>query len=139
MKQLQLLDEDKECTKNKSFVMLHKQGKFYNCFNEDAIIMHYLFGYKIIKDNLTGFPETSLVKVLNKLESEKISYEIIYKDRDSVIKNYGNINKYKIILGKSLEYQKISERVKLIQDKVALIQDKEVLEKILKGIENGLW
>lgn len=34
---------------------IRKNGLFYEVFNEDAKILHYLFGYKI-KDNRVSFP-----------------------------------------------------------------------------------
>ena len=39
--------------------------------------MNLLFGYKVLKDGLCGFPDNSLSKVLNTLEDAKISYQII--------------------------------------------------------------
>lgn len=47
----------------------------------DAYIMNLLFGYKVLKDGLCGFPDNSLSKVLNTLEEAKISYQIIEVDK----------------------------------------------------------
>lgn len=68
---------------NKDYLLIFKNGKFYNVYNDDAFIFHYLFNYKILKDDKSGFPETGLVKVINTLDNEKINYQIIYKDRKS--------------------------------------------------------
>ena len=43
--------------------------------------MNLLFGYKVLKDGLCGFPDNSLSKVLNTLEDAKISYQIIEVDK----------------------------------------------------------
>lgn len=32
-------------------ITLYKIGKFYNTYNDSAIILNYLFGYKILIDN----------------------------------------------------------------------------------------
>ena len=44
----------------KDTLVLIKNGKFYNAYKDDAIIMSYLFGYKINKDNKCAFPEKCL-------------------------------------------------------------------------------
>lgn len=43
---------------------IRKNGLFYDVFNEDVIILHYLFGYKI-KDNRVSFPNNALFMSLN--------------------------------------------------------------------------
>ena len=56
---------------NKDLLLIFKSGRFYNTYGDDSIILNYLFGYKIIKENKVGFPINSLVKVLNTLEDKK--------------------------------------------------------------------
>lgn len=73
-------------TSDKNFLLIFKNGKFYNVYNDDAFIFYYLFGYKILKDDKVGFPESGLVKVLNTIEDKKINYQIIYKDRNPIVK-----------------------------------------------------
>lgn len=74
-------------TNVKSFLILYKNhGKFYQCRDMDAYIMNLLFGYKVLKDGLCGFPDNSLSKVLNTLEDAKISYQIIEVDKNPTIK-----------------------------------------------------
>ena len=41
---------------------MRKSGLFYETFDEDAVIMHYLFNYKNI-DERVAFPTNSLDKV----------------------------------------------------------------------------
>ncbi len=54
-------------------IKLHKSGKFYHTFSNDAIILHHLLGYRIVDSKGgVGFPETSLSKVLNTLEDNKV-------------------------------------------------------------------
>lgn len=56
--------------------------------------MNTLFGYKVLKGDVSGFPDTSINKVVNTLEDANISYQIIDVDKDPVIKDYGKINTY---------------------------------------------
>ena len=35
----------------KDTLLCFKSGVFYNCNNKDAVILNYLLGYKIIKNN----------------------------------------------------------------------------------------
>ena len=59
---------------------LYKTGKFYNSFNDDGIIIHYLLGYKYVDYKKSiGFPESALNKVKEVLEKNKLSYKIYEK------------------------------------------------------------
>lgn len=117
--------------------MIFKNGKFYNVYHDDAIIFNYLFEYKIIeKDNKTGFPETGLTKVLNKLDELKINYEIIYKDQNPITKKFSNLNQYHRILSKSLNYQDLKTRINRIIDIINNIDDIDIINDILNAIEN---
>lgn len=55
---------------NQNYVIIRKTGLFYNVFDNDAEILHYLLHYKII-DNRVGFPANALHKVKNILEDKK--------------------------------------------------------------------
>ena len=62
-------------------IELRKSGKFYNCFGDDAIIIHHLMKYKIVPSKGgVGFPESAYNKVINILEDNKISYRVYEKD-----------------------------------------------------------
>ena len=63
-------------------IFIKGSGKFYNLYNDDALIINYLLNYKIIKNNTCGFPECALNKVINEIEKVKISY---------VVQEMGNI------------------------------------------------
>ena len=69
-------------------IFIKGSGKFYNLYNDDALIINYLLNYKIIKNNTCGFPECALNKVINEIEKVKISY---------VVQEMGNIIEEKII------------------------------------------
>ena len=54
-------------------VVIRKVGGFYSAFDDDAIIISYLAGYKIVSGRC-GFPINSLNKVTNLLGDNKINY-----------------------------------------------------------------
>lgn len=124
--------------KYKEYVVLLKSGIFYECFNDDISIMYSLFSYKI-KNNgnnyVVGFPSSSLTKVLNTLEKNKINYIII--DDNSVV------DKYKTNKNRYLEYIVDINKLMYINMKIELIYKKlqenilnNNIEKILIEIEN---
>lgn len=126
-----------ELNKEKT-LQLYKIGNFYNIYGDDAIILNYLFGYKILIDGKVGFPESALIKVINTIEDKKIDYQIINKDGNDVIKKYGNFNSYNKILKQALEYRNIKSRVERIQELINNVNDITILEKIIGVIENEL-
>lgn len=123
---------------NEKTLQLYKIGKFYNIYGDDAIILNYLFGYKILIDGKVGFPESALIKVINTIEDKKIDYQIINKDGNDVIKKYGNFNSYNKILKQALEYRNIKSRVERIQELINNVNDITILERIIGVIENEL-
>ena len=68
----------------------------------DAEILNYLFDYQVIKDK-AGFPDNAIDKVISRLDKENISYQVVYTDKNPIIKNYENNNYFKI-------YEKIKEK-----------------------------
>lgn len=119
-----------------NLVKIFKSGKFYNAFGDDGIIIHYLVGYKyVVYKNSVGFPESSIIKVKNALEKEKISYEVY--DKDKRLEKYEGISKnYKSVLKRSLEKLEMENRINRLQDRIDNI-DLEDLEKIVEGLEDA--
>lgn len=76
----------------KKYLKLRKQGKFYCSFDDDAYVMHSIFGYKI-SNGRVGFPSESLGKVINTLDNSKVDYVVIEKDKE-VMKNTFSKNNY---------------------------------------------
>lgn len=126
-----------ELNKDKT-LQLYKIGKFYNIYGDGAIILNYLFGYKILIDGKVCFPESALIKVINTIEDKKIDYQIINKDGNDVIKKYGNFNNYNKVLKQALEYRGIKSRVEHIQELINNVSDITILEKIIGVIEEEL-
>ena len=126
-----------ELNKDKT-LQLYKIGKFYNIYGDGAIILNYVFGYKILIDGKVGFPESALIKVINTIEDKKIDYQIINKDGNDVIKKYGNFNNYNKILKQALEYRNIKSRIERIQELINNVNDVTILERIIGVVEDEL-
>ena len=93
-------------------------GAFYNCFGKDAYILSYLFKYRIKKDNqvaMCGFPKGGMVKIMAKLEQQKINYLMIDTRNNYDVDykmDFKNINTYEEKLEKAKRYVKIRKKQK---------------------------
>ena len=59
----------------KKYLKLYKNGKFYNAFGDDGIIIHYLLGYKYLEyKNSVGFPVSAYNKVIGRLRKMEIPF-----------------------------------------------------------------
>ncbi len=76
-------------------VKLRKQGKFYTAYEDDALALSEITGYRVVNGRL-GFPVNSLGKVSELLNDSKVNYKIIEKDKeiDKMIFPKNNYNKY---------------------------------------------
>ncbi len=120
------------------FVELRKSGKFYNVFGDDALVVHYLTGYKIVAEKGgVGFPETAYNKVINALEDAEVSYRVYEKNDLKEEKNFKKINNYKGILKKGLNVLSIEERFQKIEQKIKGLNAKE-LDRVLEAIEDAI-
>ena len=103
-------------------------------------MFNYLFEYKIIQNGKTykcGFPDSSLIKIIDRLDEFKISYQIIYRGKNPHVKDYKKINqysKYKLI---ALQKIDIKERIDTLIEKIKLL-DNEKAKEIMKKIERCL-
>lgn len=124
---------------NDNRCILIKNGYFYQVFNNDALIIKYLFDFKItyLNDDIkrVGFPKTNIDKVINKLDDEKINYTVI-DDVDNIIdKEYDNNNYNKILnivigeyeMNKRLDYIISQIRKKANNDNIILDRIEELL------------
>lgn len=108
---------------------------FYNSFNIDAYILNFLLGFKVLDSGKCGFPESSLVKVLDLLDEKKIDYQIIYTYQEPTIKEFGKLNKYKHFYDIAINNMDKKKRIDLLIEKISNANSDEV-EKILKVLEN---
>ncbi len=120
------------------FIELYKNdGKFITCYNDDAYILHSIFGYKLVgegKNDKLGFPSTVIDKIIDKLDSLSINYEIYYKKELKSSKDFKKKNNYQKYLEQGLLQVEIDKKVDLIKYKLSRLDLKDVnkeLEKIL--------
>lgn len=120
------------------FIELYKNdGRFITCYNDDAYILHSIFGYKLVgegKNDKLGFPSTVIDKIIDKLDSLSINYEIYYKKELESSKDFKKKNNYRKYLEQGLLQVEIDKKVDLIKYKLSRLDLKEVnkeLEKIL--------
>ena len=114
-----------------NIIKIRRSGTFYSIYDDDCYILYYLLNYQII-NNKVGFPKSALNKVINKLEENKISYEVIGEDNNN---NFKNLNKYLkfVRLGKE-KYEKDTNYKDLVE-KVKKISP-EKLDRILETISS---
>ena len=93
--------------KYKDYIILVKSGNFWNCFFGDAVIIHFITGYKIV-NNKVGFPSKVLNKVLNKIGTLNINYILVYELDDIIIHEYTS-NSYPFYLHEYLSLYKIKK------------------------------
>lgn len=102
----------------KGSVLIRKVGGFYNVFDDDAIIVSYLTGYKVVNGRC-GFPINSLNKVINIFEDNKINYIVREGMNDINKKNYKKNNRYDNVFVKTKKKYDIDYRINFIMDKIS--------------------
>ena len=120
---------------NNRSIVIRKSGGFYQVFDNDALIISYLFNYKIINFKC-GFPLVAINKVINTLEEKKINF--IIKDEEEVVKNFRNKNTYSKYLEKARVKDNINNRIKSILDKINDLDVKK-LNEVLSVIDETLY
>lgn len=129
-----------------SCMTLVKIGSFYTVYSKDAYIVSYLFKYKITeKENIPtcSFPVSSISKIENILEKNKINYIVVdkranYEEEQKVINKQEN--NYDKVFERAQKSVNITLRIQNIYN--VLIKNKEnpqiieKLEKIEKAIIN---
>lgn len=93
-----------------------KEGIFYKTFDRDAIIMWYLFDYKI-NNNILAFGTNSYDKVIKKLNKLDIGYSIFINDKEiiNIERDNESLNLYeklsKIAYEKEIKKEKIYKKL----------------------------
>lgn len=120
----------------KKCICLYKSGKFYNAYNDDGLILHYLLGYKYTEyKKSVGFPEAAYSKVINELEKNKIGYQVYLKN--DIIEEHEGIDKnYNKVLGDALKEYELESRLDRLKSKLDNFGIDE-LEKVIEAIERG--
>lgn len=123
---------DKKEKGSDKVLRIRKHGKFYSSYDNDALVLHAVTGYKI-SNGRVGFPENTLGKVVNKLNDYKINYVVIEKDTEVDKQKYpkDNYEKYlKIGIKNSQDDIKQKDMIERIKN-----LDKDKLDKIIKYLE----
>ena len=118
----------------KNFIILFKCGNFYISINDDANIMNNILNHKIIDNGSfikTGFPVSSLNKIIIELENKQINYliidnEIIHKMK---FKN-NNYNNYLTCNNYNLNFNRINLINKILKDNITNNDINNTLDKI---------
>lgn len=92
-------------------IIFRKSGNFYSVFDDDAIILHSLFNYKI-KDYRVGFPISSIDKVTDKLKELHVDYKL-----DDIITHFED-NNYENILIESKNKTSLDYKINEIIEKI---------------------
>lgn len=123
---------------NSEVIELRKSGKFYNCFGNDAMIMHHLMNYKIVPSKGgVGFPESAYNKVINTLEDNNISYRVYEKDNMLLEKDYEKLNNYKKVLTNARKGISFEQRINDIENKIKTLSNKKI-NQLLEVIEDAI-
>ena len=122
---------------NKDKIVLVKYGNFYRCIDNDALIMFYLFNYKITDNYKIGFPISIINNVLLKLKNVCISV-ILVNGIDNIIDYEIIDNKYNCFLDESKKHYNYISGVNFISElvKESLSKDMNNIEKIKEFILN---
>ena len=111
---------------DKKILVIRKyKGKFCTVYGDDANIISSLFGYKILNNNKVGFPESVLNKIINTLEDKKISYMVIYIDKDPLVKDFKKLNNYEVYKNKAIKKLDYIDKVNKIIDKIKNMKEEE--------------
>lgn len=125
-------------------MVLVKIGSFYYCYSKDAYILSYLFNYKIREKEkipTCSFPASSLSKVENILEKNKINYITVdkranYEEEQKVINKQEN--NYEKIFEKAKTTVATILRIQNIYDFLLKNRNQPNIEKRLEEIEKVL-
>lgn len=116
----------------KTELTIREGNLFCYAFDEDAIILNYLFGYKM-KNGQIGFPKNSISKITSILDNEKVDYKVI--GEKSLEKNFATENQYETILKKAQENNETTSLKEEINEIINLYT-KEELTILLNQLKN---
>ena len=121
---------------------IYKNGNFLNAYEENAIILHKLFNYKVIESDKhkykCGLPQTQYNKVINGLQDNKISYIVYDKETIYEEKDYHNLNNYDKEYKNAMKKIELDTKADMVYNKVIKLNDKELeefLDKMLTWLK----
>ena len=118
----------------KNYIILFKCGNFYISLNDDANVMNNIFNHKIVDNGSfikTGFPISSLNKIIIKFENNQINYLIIDKEITHKIKFKNNhYNNFLTNNDYNLNFNRINLINKILKDNISNSNINDILDKI---------
>lgn len=104
-------------------VILMKYGNFYRCFYNNAIVVGYIFNYKL-HDNKVGFPINIIDNILCVLDKYSIDY-LVYNSSKDIRYIYHDINYYNKYLELGNSKYNLDNYIISINNKVKDILDND--------------
>lgn len=128
-----------------SCLVMVKVGTFYDVYSKDAYILSYLLKYKIIEKEFIpkcSFPISSLSKVENTLEKNKINYLVVdkrsnYEVEHKAINNQEN--RYDSIFEVANDFGAIILRIQNVYNELIKKSKEPNFNKKLERIEMELY
>lgn len=119
-----------------NYILLIKSGNFYICLKSDAIVLNNIFNYKITETKKyikTGFPLTSLLKVIDVLSKLNINYILL--EKEIIKKEKFKNNNYRKYL-KINDYSILNNRINKISEILKNNINKSIIKEVIEEIEN---
>lgn len=135
---MKLVEVNNELRNNyKNTVIIMKYGNFYRCFYNNALIMNYIFNYKINETRI-GFPISIINNVINTLDELNIGY-LIYNKENDIKYNIHKDNNYEVYLEKAIEKNNRDNMIKELNDNIIYLLNKDISNyNKIKEYINGL-
>lgn len=125
---------------------LYKVGTFYHAYGRDAVVMSFLFNYKIKElgqnHKECGFPIGAVNKVTAKLQNSQLNYLLIDRRNNYDVdekEDYKENNKYGKIYEKAKKYVNCKKRIDNINQYLEENIDKDNITKILAKMEELIY
>jgi len=122
-----------------NYIILIRNGNFFVCLNDDAMVMNEIFKYKMNESTnfiKVGFPATSLNRIRQVLINRNVNY-IVY-DKVIIDKQKFKNNCYRDYLRPYTSYEIYLNRIKMIDEILKNNLAHKDISKILSDIESLL-
>lgn len=127
-------------------VVLVKIGKFYHAYGKDAYIVSFLFNYQLkkveINTNTTGFPKTTINKVMKTLEDKSINYLLVDRSANYEVNETSDFkqkNTYSEMYNKAHKFQSRKNKADEIYEYLMSNIDDDIIKEKMHKIEKILY
>ena len=139
-----MINEIKEI--NPVSLCIYKVGTFYHAYGKDAVILSFLFNYKIkeLSQNHKecGFPIGAVNKVTAKLQNSQLNYLLIDRRNNYDVdekEDYKKNNKYNQIYEKAKRYVNCKKRIDNINQYLEENIENDNITKVLAKMEEIIY